>query len=81
MRFYGMGLSVLDMSAVTFLALLNEMYKLRAEEGLEKINITSIPYMQKNDASDVINSYKSILAEVPEDYTDYGNIDKLREKL
>lgn len=81
MRFYGIGLEVFDMSAITFFALLSEMNKIRAEEGLEQIGIVSIPYMKQNDASDVINSYRMILAEMPEDYTDYNNLDKLKSKL
>lgn len=81
MRFYGVGLEVFDMSAITFFALLGEMNKIRAEEGLEQIGIVSIPYMKQNDASDVINSYRMILAEIPEDYTDYDNLNKLKSKL
>ena len=59
------------------------MYKIDAEDKMQWINIVSIPHMDKNDASGIINNYKRIQEDIDIDTEggDYSDIEKLKKTL
>jgi hypothetical protein len=60
LRFYG-GYTVnklMDERAITFFSLANAMYRIKADESLDRINTSSVPHMDKSGARSVIDGYK-----------------------
>jgi len=57
---------VMQEKAHIFFRLLNEMYKVKAEERLEDISVAVVPHLSKGDASSIIDGYKK----ASEDITD-----------
>lgn len=70
--------------AKVFFMLLNELYKLDAQEKLSLIGVIAVPYMSKEDSSDLITRYRmqsGEMLEALEEYNDYSAIDLLKKEL
>ena len=68
--------------AVIFFTLLNESYKLSAEEKLQEITVVSVPHLENGEARKVIGSYEQATRDIMDmikDDNNYDNISKLKE--
>lgn len=64
-----------------FWLLLSQIPKIDAEEKLQLITIASLPHMEKDNASSIINRYKvqsMTAAELLEEDDDFSNLEKLK---
>lgn len=67
-----------------FFALLNQSFKLDAEEKLKWIGIVSVPHMKKQQADMLIHSYKTATHDIIElitPHTDYSAIKRLKKEM
>jgi hypothetical protein len=85
MRFYYYRLSeVEEMDARQFFILLNEMYKINANERLEEINTILVPHLKKEDAKKIIKNYENITIDLKEKLkvnNDFTQIENLKKQL
>jgi len=85
MRFYYYKLSeVEEMDARQFFILLNEMYKINANERLEEINTILVPHLKKEDAKKIIKNYENITIDLKEKLkvnNDFTQIENLKKQL
>ena len=85
MRFYCYKLSeVKEMDARQFFILLNEMYKINANERLEEINTILVPHLKKEDAKKIIKNYENITIDLKEKLkvnNDFTQIENLKKQL
>ena len=68
--------------AVIFFTLLNESYRLSAEERLQEITVNSVPHMDSADAKKVMSSYEQAsrdIMDVIKDDDNYDNLSKLKD--
>lgn len=64
-----------------FFTLLNESYKIEAEEKLALITISAVPHLKGSESKRIINAYEKAskdLLESTEDVVDYDNIGKIK---
>ena len=85
MRFYGYRLlEVEEMDAKQFFILLNEMYRINANERLEEINTILVPHIKKEDARKIVKNYENLTIDIKEKLkisNDFTQIDTLRKQL
>jgi hypothetical protein len=75
---------MLEMKAITFFTLLNDMYKIDAREKLALIGIGLVPHMKEDNAKKIISSYErasSDMIELLQDNNDYSAIKELKTAL
>lgn len=81
MRFYSYRfVDVMDEDARIFFTMLNEAYKIGANEKLEEINIILMPHMKKHDRNEIRQAYKKMTLEPTDLEVDdnFDNINKLK---
>lgn len=70
--------------AHVFFTLLNQSYKIEAEQILTQISVSTAPHMKEDKFRDMVDSYKKASMEPADLFAednDYSNIHKLKEAL
>jgi hypothetical protein len=72
----------LEENASVFFTLLNESYRINANERLEDITVASVPHMERDTADRVLRNYREVardVIELTEEDDNFDDLSKLKE--
>ncbi len=85
MRFYGYRLDEVEkMDAKQFFILIEEMYRINANERLEDINTGIVPHLKREDAKRIIKGYENLAIDIRDKLKldmDHSKIKELKTQL